>query len=330
MLFWNRPDVLAGFSSEQVDWNGVRAVREKRHLRLKRPCHAAQVEALTRLPTVDQLAGPISHDLAHESVIIGSEGDCSGEQHALLDQAIFTLHPWRKGPFRLFGHEIDAEWRSNLKWNRVLPAVGQLGGRKILDVGCGNGYYMFRAAAQHPDVVIGLDPSIPFWLQFELMQRFLTNETLQYELLGVENLDLFDQAFDIGLCMGIVYHHRNPLQILNRLLKTLKVGGMAIIESQTIPGDGSFALFPADRYAKARNVYFIPTKDCLVHWVRRAGFKNVELIDHTRVTTLEQRSTHWMGFESLSDFLNPHDQNLTVEGHPAPFRTIVRGERQFL
>jgi tRNA (mo5U34)-methyltransferase len=113
-------------------------------------------------------------------------------------------------------------------------------------------------------------------------------------------------------------------------LKTLRLGGFAIVESQTIPGDGPWALFPPERYAKARNVYFIPTKDCLLGWVRRAGFKNVELIDHTKLTTEEQRSTNLMSYESLLDFLDPHEPERTVEGFPAPYRTIVRGERLFL
>ena len=238
--------------------------------------------------------------------------------------------PWRKGPFRLFGHEIDAEWRSHLKWNRVREALGDLQHRRILDVGCGNGYYMFRAAAFEPSQVIGIDPSVPFLLSFELMQRYLQLENLQYERLGVEDLEVFHRAFDVALCMGIVYHHRNPISILNRLLKTLRVGGLAIVESQTIDGNGSMALFPEDRYAKARNVYFMPTKDCLVNWVRRSGFKNVEVISHTKVTSEEQRSTEWMAYESLRDFLDPDDNSLTIEGYPAPWRTVIRGERLFV
>ena len=129
--------------------------------------------------------------------------------------------------------------------------------------------------------------------------------------------------------MGILYHHRSPVEILRSLLSTLKVGGFAIIESQSIDGDGSMALFPEDRYAKARNVYFVPTKDCLINWVKRAGFKNVELVSHTKVTVEEQRKTEFMTYESLADFLDPNDDKLTFEGYPAPYRTVVRAERKF-
>ena len=330
MLFWPRPDLLEQFESGTVDHQAVARVRAERSEKLKRPYHQQQADFLKPLPTVDDLAKPISFDLGIDHVTIGSADDLTEAQHETIRSAISALQPWRKGPFRLFGNEIDAEWRSNLKWDRVLPALGNLHGRKILDVGCGNGYYMFRAAHHNPSAVVGIDPSVPFFLSFELMQRYLQLEHMQYERLGVEHLDVFDQAFDVALCMGIVYHHRSPIPILNRLLKTLRVGGRAIIESQTIPGEGSMALFPEERYAKARNVYFMPTKDCLINWVRRAGFKNVELVDHTKVTPAEQRSTELMAYESLRDFLDPNDENLTVEGYPAPYRTIVRGERMFV
>ena len=52
--------------------------------------------------------------------------------------------PWRKGPFSLYGVNIDTEWRSDWKWDRVLPHLSDLTGRTILDVGCGSGYHMWR------------------------------------------------------------------------------------------------------------------------------------------------------------------------------------------
>ncbi len=330
MLFWPRSDLLQQFESDSVDLVAVDRIRNERLEKLSRPNWARQAETLVKLPAADELSQPICSDLNGDKVVIGSQSDLNTYQHARIAAAIGALRPWRKGPFRLFGHEIDAEWRSDLKWDRVLPALGELRGRRILDVGCGNGYYMFRAAAHEPVAVVGIDPSIPFLLSFELMQRYLRLASLQYELLGVENLEVFDRAFDVALCMGIVYHHRSPIEILNRLWRTLRVGGHAIIESQSIAGDGTTALFPEERYAKARNVYFVPTRDCLVNWVRRAGFRNVEVVSHAKVTSTEQRSTELMTYESLADFLDPNDDSLTVEGYPAPWRTVVRGERKFV
>ena len=329
MLTWTRPDLLQQLSPN-VNLAEVQKIRIERDKKLELPYFKEQASTLTPLPTKDDISGPLHVDLSSDYVTIGRRDDLTVEQFTLLEKAIHRLQPWRKGPFKLFDYEIDAEWRSNLKWDRIATALGELRGRKILDVGCGNGYYMFRAAAGQPHSVVGLDPSVPFYFSFELMQRFLQMENLQYERLGCEHLHVFDGAFDIAMCMGILYHHRSPIEILRDLLKTIRVGGFAIIESQTIPGDGTVALFPEDRYAKARNVYFVPTRDCLINWVRRSGFKDVELVSHEKVTTDEQRATELMAYESLSDFLDPTDDSRTAEGYPAPYRTVVIGHRKFV
>ena len=239
MLRWPRPDLLIQFKAEEsrcVDLQKVETARLDRQEKLSRPYHARQAEIIARLPLREDLSDSIEVNLLDDWVSIGNHDDLNKEQHQKVSAAIESLQPWRKGPFRLFGHDIDAEWRSNLKWDRILSALGDLKGRRILDVGCGNGYYMLRAAAHQPDAIIGFDPSVVFYLAFEMFQRYLQFPQLQYELLGVEELCVFDRTFDVAMCMGIVYHHRSPIPILTRLLKSLRVGGFAIIESQTIPG----------------------------------------------------------------------------------------------
>ena len=329
MIIWQRPDLVRQLLPN-VDWSEVQTLRGEADKQLKIEKYQRMAEAIEPLPTADELGEQLFVDLNGDAVSVGKRSDLSDSQFELLKKAVDQMHPWRKGPFRLFDYEVDAEWCSNLKWDRVLPALGEMRGRKILDLGCGNGYYMYRAAAHQPAAVLGMDPSVQFYYMFELMQRYLRLENLQYERLGLQHLHLFDQVFDIAMCMGILYHHRNPIDILRNLRQTIRVGGFAIIECQTIPGDGTIALFPEDRYAKARNVYFMPTADCLINWVRRAGFKEVELVSHTKVTTQEQRRTHFMTFESLADFLDPDDDNLTIEGYPAPYRTVVKAVRKHL
>ena len=327
MVIWQRPDLVRQLSLK-VDWKTVQTLRAEADKQLEIEKYQRMAQAIEPLPTADQLGGELFTDLNGDHVAVGKRGDLNDSQFELLKKAVEQMHPWRKGPFRLFDYEIDAEWRSNLKWDRIVPALGELRGRKILDLGCGNGYYMFRAAAQEPNAVLGMDPSVQFYYMFELMQRYLRLENLQYERLGLQHLHLFDQTFDIAMCMGILYHHRSPIDILKDLRQTIRVGGFAIIECQTIPGSGTTALFPADRYAKARNVYFVPTADCLINWVRRAGFKDVELVCHTQVTSEEQRRTPFMQFESLADFLDPKDSDRTIEGYPGPYRTVVKAFRK--
>ena len=73
-----------------------------------------------------------------------------------LKDALRRLHPWRKGPFELFGVHIDTEWRSDWKWERVQHAIDPLTGRTVLDVGCGSGYHCWRMLGAGAAQVIGI------------------------------------------------------------------------------------------------------------------------------------------------------------------------------
>jgi len=71
------------------------------------------------------------------------------------------------------------------------------------------------------------------------------------------------------------------------------------------------------------NVWFLPSPAALMKWMSKTGFIDVELVDLNQTTMAEQRSTEWMTFYSLSNFLDSDDHNKTVEGHPAPRRAII-------
>lgn len=81
--------------------------------------------------------------------------------------------PWRKGPFSLYGLDIDTEWRSDWKWQRVLPHISPLAGRSILDVGCGSGYYLWRMIGEGAHLAVGIDPMQLFLCQFEAIRKLL-------------------------------------------------------------------------------------------------------------------------------------------------------------
>ena len=76
-----------------------------------------------------------------------------------------------------------------------------------------------------------------------------------------------------------------------------------------------------------KNVYFIPSVDCLINWLQKTGFKNIRCVDVALTTLEEQRKTDWLENESLIDFLDPQDHRKTIEGHPAPKRAVILAEK---
>lgn len=254
------------------------------------------------------------------------ETACDGETRTVLRKALMGLSPWRKGPFNVFGVHIDTEWRSDWKWSRVAPHL-DLKGKRVLDVGCGNGYYQWRMLGAGADCVIGVDPNWLFFCQFQAMQRYLPDLPAWHLPFALEDLPANLEGFDTVFSMGVLYHRKSPIDHLLALKDCLVKGGELVMETLVIPGDVHQVLVPEDRYAQMRNVWFLPSVPALELWMRRAGFTDVRCVDVSHTTVEEQRSTEWMRFQSLGDFLDPSDPTRTVEGLPAPMRAVIVGRK---
>ena len=267
-------------------------------------------------------------DCSGDTVIIGDPTELTVHHQQIIADHLKAFIPWRKGPFSVFGIDIDAEWRSEKKWQRVIPALPDLSGKIIADIGCNNGYYMFRMTPAQPQLVLGFEPSVQHYFCFKALQGMAGCPNLDIDLLGVEHLPLFDSCFDVVFLMGIIYHRPSPVDTLRDIHTALKPGGTLIVESQAIPGDGPMALFPTDTYAKVPGTYFVPTGACLCNWMKKAGFADIELFCRHPMSGAEQRRTDWMTFESYDDFITPDNPALTVEGYPAPWRIFVKGRKK--
>ena len=276
--------------------------------------------ALDDLPDIQ----PSSVDFHHQ-VRIGETGDLDDSGRKQVRETLMALHPWRKGPWQLFGIDIDTEWRSDWKWDRLAPHLGDMAGQRVLDVGCGNGYHCMRLFGAGAERVIGIDPSAKFVYQFQVFKKYCPGIPVDVLPLGIEHMPAELHVFDTVLSMGVIYHRRDPVEHLRELAGCLKPGGRLALETLVVEAEES--LIPEGRYGKMRNVWCVPCPDQVLGWLEQAGFDTPQMVDLTPTTTGEQRRTEWMHFESLADFLDPDNPRLTVEGHPAPVRAIFTARR---
>lgn len=254
-------------------------------------------------------------------------GELPADAETTLNASLRKLHPWRKGPFQVHGSHINTEWRSDWKWDRLKDHI-ELRDRFVLDVGCGNGYYGWRMLAAGARCVMGLDPFLLYVMQHEAIKKLVGGEPANFVLpLGDSCIPSNLPAFDTTFSMGVLYHRPNPISHLQHLCGSLKPGGQLVLETLVVEGDRQTVLMPEKRYAKMRNVWFIPSVEMLELWLRRTGFVDVRVVDVTQTSTQEQRSTDWMTFESLPDFLSP-DESETIEGYPPPLRAVLVADRR--
>jgi tRNA (mo5U34)-methyltransferase len=284
------------------------------------------LDALGSLPAVEQVVTDIQQDC----IQLSSE-QLTDDARGHIKTGLQQLSPWRKGPFQFFDTHIDTEWRSDWKWQRIAAHLAPLEGRTILDVGCGSGYHMWRMLGAGAYRVVGVDPSRLFLAQFQAFKQYA--QSSQKSLLNIDLLPLKMEdvprplkAFDTTFSMGVLYHRKSPIDHLAELKDTLKPGGQLVLETLVIEGELGEVLMPEDRYAQMRNVWFLPSCDTLLLWARRAGFKNPRIVEKNVTSLEEQRSTEWMQYQSLTDFLDANDKSKTAEGYPAPLRATLIAE----
>jgi tRNA (mo5U34)-methyltransferase len=246
----------------------------------------------------------------------------SGKNNSDIKQIAKMMMPWRKGPFELFDIFIDAEWQSNIKYN-LLRKHFNLKDKRVADIGCNNGYYMFRMLEDNPTLLVGFDPSPLYKTQFDFINHFVKSDIV-YEMLGVEHAEFYEQKFDTIFCLGVLYHRSDPVAMLKQLFRSLDKKGEVILDTFYIDGDEEYALCPQSSYSKIPNIYFVPTIKALKHWCLRVGFESFEILETSKTDAQEQRKTDWIQGQSLEDFLDSNDENKTVEGYPAPQRVYVR------
>lgn len=208
-----------------------------------------------------------------DSVNLSTNSQTKDEILAIVKE----LKPWRKGPFKIDNLFIDTEWQSFIKFNILKPFMDEISQKCVADIGCNNGYYMFKMLEFNPVKLIGFDPSIKYRLQFELINA-LAKTPIKYELLGVEDLPNYGLKFDVIFCLGVIYHRSDPIKMLKDLKAGLNKNGVVFLDTMYIEDEREIALVPNKTYSKIPNIYFVPSISALKNWCERAGFKEFEVL----------------------------------------------------
>lgn len=309
--FLNRPE----FKQWQNHFEAAIALRNnpQRHGDLPK-----WLKVLSQLPNIE--TSNIALDI--DTVTLGLASELTKQQQQDLHETLMALSPWRKGPYDFFGVRVDTEWRSDWKWQRVAPHISNLSGKKVLDVGCGTGYHCWRMLGDGADYVMGIDPSMRFTVQNEVIQKYAKDNRFNFLPVGIEDMPNDMPYFDSVFSMGVLYHRRNPINHLFELKQLLQDGGELILETLIIDQIEGGTLTPESRYAQMRNVWSIMSVEKILSLLKAAGFKNGRCVDQNITSVDEQRQTPWMQFHSLEQFLDPSDSSKTIEGYPAPKRGL--------
>jgi arsenite methyltransferase len=119
----------------------------------------------------------------------------------------------------------DAERRRRI----VRRALGAAPGERILDVGCGPGFYCAELAEEvgRTGSVVGVDSS-PAMLELAT-RRCAGYEAVQLRVGGADSLPVSDASFDGALCVQVLEYVPDPTVALAEMHRALRPGGRVVV-----------------------------------------------------------------------------------------------------
>jgi SAM-dependent methyltransferase len=163
-----------------------------------------------------------------------------------------------------------------------------LTGKRVLDIGCRDGLFSFKAESMGAEEVIGIDNDISKPAT-EFIIPVLNSKVKMHQINLYDIYPATFGLFDIVIFAGVLYHLRYPFWGLKKIRDILKIGGTLLIETAIWLGElDKAALFcPAGNdgpyYPDTTCVTFFNEKG-LVDTMKTFGFETVRIEYQTNHT----------------------------------------------
>ena len=124
------------------------------------------------------------------------------------------------------GYEYTLETRlsskiANARISKAIHSLVDFRGKRILDIGCGDGTYTSEFAALNPSSVLGLD--ITDAAIQHAKKKFANNSLFNFDTGSIYNLEQYYDKFDIVVVRGVLHHLDDPAKAIKQLIKTAPI-----------------------------------------------------------------------------------------------------------
>jgi len=193
-------------------------------------------------------------------------------------------------PLTLGGIETRPQWHVRRRFRRRLQFLQipqDLTGKSVLDIGAWDGFFSFECERRGAKRVLAIDTYS--WDTYGKDGFLLAHETLkskvEHQRCAAEDIDAALGSFDLVLCLGVFYHLRSPIQVLDRIRK-VTTGSLILETHALVPAVHEkyplVSFFPGDGLEAGLRYEFSaePTMEALKQMLRAAGFAKVD-VKHT-------------------------------------------------
>jgi tRNA (mo5U34)-methyltransferase len=120
-------------------------------------------------------------------------------------------------------------------WAQLEAAFpSDLGGASVLDVGSNAGYFSIQLKRRGAGRVVGLEPDPRYRKQAEACSGYWGLDIAHVDM-DAHDMGRIEEAFDIVMFLGILYHLRSPLQVLEQVGRICR--DAVVLETEFIPDD---------------------------------------------------------------------------------------------
>jgi tRNA (mo5U34)-methyltransferase len=198
----------------------------------------------------------------------------SGSESERLRAEIERLSPWLQGPFYLGGDVvIDGVWRNDGRWAELGGQIGDVAGKRVLDIGSNAGYDPFMFHSLGASEVMACEP-FEFMAQAQFLES-VYHTGVHLEQIGWQRLDPeLHGRFDLVHCNGVLYHEPNPMGMLQRLRMMVADDGVLLLGSMMLedPTQAEYARFVRHEYAADPTWWWVPGRLALRWMMDAVGF----------------------------------------------------------
>lgn len=233
---------------------------------------------------------------------------------AFADEFLPQLGMFLQGPFPLPSGRVtrsawDCRGKAGAYCGCGIDALS-VQGKRTLDIGSNAGYDPFYMNALGAVESVGLEPHL-FYIHAMFLNAIYDRPGVSFFNAGWEDMDrTFLGDFDWVSCLGLIYHVREPLRLIDKIASVMRPGSRLLMETHVLSETSRQAYFVEDSFWGDVTYWWIFGDECLMGMLRSSGFKDVRL-----------------EFKANCDSRNPANPGLTIEGHPAGARAWFTATR---
>jgi ubiquinone/menaquinone biosynthesis C-methylase UbiE len=220
--------------------------------------------------------------------------------------------------------ELYARWRESylgalterIEEDAIFRLAGDLGGKRVLDLGCGDGTYSV-AAFQRGAHVTGVDISNAM-LDSAQRRASACGASVEWRQASAESLPFESGTFDIVLAVTILCFVKNPLQAVQEVSRVLRPGGSFVIGEL-----GKYSAWAVSRRVRGwfgssmwRDTHFWTLGE-LQRLLQQAGF----------LVTASRACVYYPPFDLAARVVGEHDHAFSFLGQVGAAFVAVRAEK---